>query len=83
MILWQANRHLRHSRMSLTEDHLLLLEKQRSGTKYRQILAELRHRGIDAEKQQQMYGEILEAIAGDVKTPAESTLSRLLDKHRK
>lgn len=64
--------------MALTEDHLLLLSKQRAGTQYRQILAELRHRGIDAERQQKMWGEIADAISSDIKTPAESTMTKLL-----
>ena len=68
--------------MNLTEDHLLLLEKHSSGTRYRQILAELRHRGIDAQRQQVMFDEIKEAIVKDVKTPTESTLSKLLSKRR-
>ena len=66
--------------MNLTEDHLLLLEKHSSGTRYRQVLAELRHRGIDAAKQQKMYGEIIQAITKDVKTPTESTIHRLLNR---
>ena len=48
--------------MSLTEDHLLLLEKHTAGTQYRRVLAELRHRGIDAERQRQMFEEIAEVI---------------------
>jgi hypothetical protein len=69
--------------MPLTEDHLLLIKKQSSGTEYRQILTELRHRGIDAERQRTMWAEITEAIIKDVKTPSESTISKLLDKRRK
>lgn len=82
MILWQSKRLLKQTRMTLTEDHLLLLKKQSSGTEYRQILAELRHRGIDADRQRTMWGEIATAIAKDVKTPSESTISRLLNNRR-
>jgi len=66
--------------MNLTENHLLLLEKHSAGTRYRQILAELRYRGIDAQRQQVMYDEIKEAIVKNVKTPSES--SKLLSKRR-
>ena len=83
MILWQSKRYLQRTNMPLTEDHLLLLKKQSSGTEYRQILAELRHRGIDAEKQRNMFNEIADAIREDVETPSESTISKLLGKRRK
>jgi len=64
----------------LTEDHLLLLEKHRSGTRYREILNELRHRNIDAGKQQRMYDEIREHIAKSVKGDSQDTIKRLLSK---
>ena len=63
----------------LTEDHQLLLEKHRSGTRYRQVLAELRHRGIDATRQIELYAEICEVVASCV-TPSESTIDKLLKK---
>lgn len=62
----------------LTEDHQLLLEKHRSGTKYRRILAELRHRGIDAERQVQMWDEIADVLNRCVE-PSESTIKQLLN----
>jgi len=67
--------------MSLTEDHLLLLEKHTAGTQYRRVLAELRHRGIDAERQRQMFEEIAEVIGRGI-SPSESTITRLLNKRR-
>ena len=63
----------------LTEDHQLLLEKHRSGTRYRQVLAELRHRGIDAAAQSEMWAEIIEVVARCVE-PTETTIQQLLKK---
>lgn len=65
--------------MPLTEDHLLLLEKQTAGTQYRRVLAELRHRGIDATRQSEMFAEIAEVIGRGI-TPSQSTISQLLNK---
>tara|TARA_B100000925_G_scaffold204465_1_gene155309 strand:+ start:609 stop:881 length:273 start_codon:yes stop_codon:yes gene_type:complete len=64
----------------LTEDHLLLLEKHRSGTRYREILGEMRHRGIDAKRQQEMYDEIRDHIFKSVKGDSQDTIKRLLSK---
>lgn len=63
----------------LTEEHLLLVEKHHSGTRYRQVLAELKHRGVDAKRQIQMWAEINEVIARCVE-PGESTIKQLLNK---
>lgn len=67
--------------MPLTEDHLLLLEKHSAGTRYRSVLAELRHRGIDADRQRLMFDEIAEVIGRGI-SPSESTITRLLNKKR-
>ena len=69
--------------MALTEDHLLLIEKQSAGTRYRQILSELRHRGVDADRQRQMWEQITAAILKDVKPTEDSTLTKLLSKRPK
>lgn len=63
----------------LTEDHQLLLEKHRSGTKYRQVLAELKHRGLDASRQSEMWAEIIDVVSRCVE-PTESTIHKLLNK---
>ena len=64
----------------LTENHQLLLEKHRSGTRYRQVLAELRHRNIDAAMQSQMWDEISEVVARCVTETEPSTIAKLLNK---
>ena len=64
----------------LTEDHQLLLAKQSSGTRYRQILGELRHRGIDAERQAEMWIEIQDVVAQSVVDNPPSTIKKLLSR---
>ena len=64
----------------LTQVHLLLLEKQRSGTRYRQILGELRHLGIDAERQAEMWNEISEVISQNLADNPPSTLQKLVNR---
>ena len=69
--------------MALTDDHLLLIQKQSTGTHYRQILTELRHRGIDADRQRAMWEEITASIIKDVKPQEDTTLVKLLSKRPK
>ena len=64
----------------LTENHQLLLEKHRSGTRYRQVLAELRHRNIDAAQQAEMWEEIAEVVARCVTDTEPSTITKLLNR---
>ena len=72
-----SNLPARTSMTKLTEDHQLLLEKHRSGTRYRQVLAELRHRNIDAARQVEMWAEIAE-VSRCVTETEPSTIQKLL-----
>ena len=67
----------------LTDDHRLLIKSQSTGTHYRACMAELRHRGIDADRKRQMWDEIAEAILKDIKPMEDSTLTKLLSKRPK
>ena len=63
----------------LTEDHLLLLEVRRSGSRYRQCLKEMKNRELSAARQQEMWDEIADVISRCVE-PTESTIQQLLKK---
>lgn len=80
MILAVTMRAKTDSMTHLTENHQLLLEKHRSGTRYRQVLAELRHRNIDAAQQVQMWEEIAEVVSRCVVDTEPSTITKLLNR---
>ena len=45
----------------------------------RQVLAELKHRGLDATRQSEMWAEIIDVVSRCVE-PTESTIHKLLNK---